>query len=106
MKQVNGNTVSTLFKNGFGLLREWWQRNEERRELAMMGERDLRDMELTRGVVVAESSKPFWKPITLRRASEESGLSSPATRHEDTAKAPRTRWWMHHPAYFEVRQAR
>ncbi len=28
MKQVNGNTISTLFKNGFGLLREWWERNE------------------------------------------------------------------------------
>ena len=69
MRHVNGNPVSTLFKSGFGLLREWWRRNEERRELAMMGERDWRDMEVTRGDVVAESGKPFWKPLTLRRAS-------------------------------------
>ncbi len=106
MKQVNGNTVSTVFKNGFGLLREWWRRNEERRELAMMGERDLRDMELTRGVAVAESSKPFWKPITLRRASQEAGLSSAAIQQDDGAKAPRAQRRIHHPVYFEVRQAR
>ncbi len=90
MKQVNGNTVSTLFKNGFGLLREWWQR-EERRELAMMGERDLRDMEVTRAHAVAESPKAFWTPITLRRASQEAGLSSAAIQQDDGAKAPRAR---------------
>ncbi len=106
MKQVNGNTVSTLFKNGFGLLREWWERNEERREVAMMGESDLRDMELTRGFVVAESSEPFWKPITLRRASQEAGLSSAAIQQDNGAKAPRAQRRILHPVYFEVRQAR
>ena len=106
MKQVNGNTISTLFKNGFGLLREWWRRNEERRELAMMGERGWCDIEITRADVVAESGKPFWQPIALRRASQEAGLSSVPIRQDDGAKAPRARRRIPHPVYFEVRQAR
>ncbi len=106
MKKFNGDIVSTLFKNGFGLLREWWERNEARRELAMMGERDFRDLEVTRGDVVAESGKPFWKSITLRRASQEAGLSSAAIQQDDGAKAARARRRILHPVYFEVRQAR
>lgn len=43
------------------MLRLWQGRIREREELAAMSERDLRDARLSRGDVLAEIHKPFWR---------------------------------------------
>ena len=44
------------------LLRLWWQRSRERRQLALLTDRDLHDLALTRIDAQREARKPFWKP--------------------------------------------
>ena len=39
----------------------WHQRVRQRRQLACLSDRMLRDIGLTRADVFAESSKPFWR---------------------------------------------
>jgi uncharacterized protein YjiS (DUF1127 family) len=39
----------------------WRERNAERRELALMDDRALRDARLTRWEVELEMSRPFWR---------------------------------------------
>jgi uncharacterized protein YjiS (DUF1127 family) len=39
----------------------WHERARQRRQLRSLSERMLRDIGLTRGDVMAESSKPFWR---------------------------------------------
>jgi uncharacterized protein YjiS (DUF1127 family) len=39
----------------------WHQRARQRRQLACLSDRMLRDIGLTRADVLAESSKPFWR---------------------------------------------
>lgn len=43
------------------LLRRWRRRVYERRLLARFGERDLRDLALTRADIQREIAKPFWR---------------------------------------------
>lgn len=40
----------------------WQQRADERAQLRAMGERELRDLGLTRSDVLVETDKPFWRP--------------------------------------------
>jgi uncharacterized protein YjiS (DUF1127 family) len=40
---------------------EWMRRVQQRRELIMLTDRDLRDIGITRLDAVAEASKPFWQ---------------------------------------------
>jgi uncharacterized protein YjiS (DUF1127 family) len=42
-------------------LRLWRRRIQEREQLARFGERDLRDLGLSRATVYAELRKPFWR---------------------------------------------
>jgi len=42
-------------------LREWWRRSRSRDTLALLGERELRDVGLTRADVERECGKPFWR---------------------------------------------
>jgi len=42
-------------------LDEWRRRQRERRELALLGDRDLRDFGATRADAAAELRKPFWR---------------------------------------------
>ena len=44
------------------LLRLWWQRSRERRQLALLTDRDLHDLALTRIDAQQEARKPFWRP--------------------------------------------
>ena len=44
------------------LLRLWWQRSRERRQLALLTDRDLHDLALTRIDAQREARKPFWRP--------------------------------------------
>ncbi|WP_119462796.1 DUF1127 domain-containing protein [Rhodospirillaceae bacterium SYSU D60014] len=41
---------------------EWQERARRRRSLAHMDDRLLRDIGLTRSMIEAEASKPFWHP--------------------------------------------
>jgi uncharacterized protein YjiS (DUF1127 family) len=41
--------------------RTWRERARQRRHLAGLNDHILRDIGLTRGDVMAESSKPFWR---------------------------------------------
>jgi uncharacterized protein YjiS (DUF1127 family) len=43
------------------LLLEWRSRARDRRELAALDERSLRDIGLDRGTVWSECAKPFWQ---------------------------------------------
>ncbi len=42
-------------------IRTWRERARQRRHLAGLDDHMLRDIGLTRGDVMAESSKPFWR---------------------------------------------
>jgi uncharacterized protein YjiS (DUF1127 family) len=44
-----------------GRIRAWRERARQRRHLAGLNDHMLRDIGLTRGDVMAESSKPFWR---------------------------------------------
>jgi uncharacterized protein YjiS (DUF1127 family) len=51
----------SLFRRAFDLLLEWHSRARDRRELARLDERSLRDLGLDRGAVWSEYDKPFWR---------------------------------------------
>jgi uncharacterized protein YjiS (DUF1127 family) len=42
-------------------LREWLQRSRARHQLAGLGQRMLRDIEVIRAAPILLSNKPFWK---------------------------------------------
>jgi uncharacterized protein YjiS (DUF1127 family) len=43
------------------VLRLWWRRYLERTELAGWTDRDLNDVGLSRGDIIHEIEKPFWR---------------------------------------------
>ncbi len=43
------------------ILETWRRRNRERRELAQLDHRTLRDLGLTAGQAQFEANKPFWR---------------------------------------------
>jgi uncharacterized protein YjiS (DUF1127 family) len=43
------------------LLKTWWRRMQDRRTLATMSERSLRDIGISRYEAFYEASKPFWR---------------------------------------------
>jgi len=43
------------------VMREWYRRSRERTQLASLDDRMLRDIGVTRGEVLAEINKPFWR---------------------------------------------
>ena len=44
-----------------GVLRTWHERHEQRSELTQWSARDIHDAGLSRGDVLYEASKPFWR---------------------------------------------
>ena len=44
------------------LLLNWQERARQRHQLHRLGERELRDIGLSRADVEAECAKPFWRP--------------------------------------------
>lgn len=57
---LGGDGASALTRLS-NLVRTWRRRAAERRELAAWTERDLNDVALSRGDVVNEIDKPFWR---------------------------------------------
>jgi uncharacterized protein YjiS (DUF1127 family) len=63
---ANGVTVAYRRRGLFALLlhtlMDWQEHARQRRSLADMDDRLLRDIGLTRSMLDAEASKPFWRP--------------------------------------------
>jgi uncharacterized protein YjiS (DUF1127 family) len=53
-------TMRLLLRKGIDTLLVWQDRARERRHLAALDDRLLRDMGITRGTVASEVEKPFW----------------------------------------------
>ena len=53
--------LKAVFARAVAVLREWRQRSRERAQLAMLDERMLRDIGISRGDVLREINKPFWR---------------------------------------------
>ncbi len=45
-----------------GMLNLWYERSRQRRHLARLDDRLLRDIGIDRATVEMEISKPFWRP--------------------------------------------
>jgi uncharacterized protein YjiS (DUF1127 family) len=60
-RQASRHLLSGFARGMRGVLREWWRRKNDRRELARLDERMLRDIGLTRFDVDYEINKPFWR---------------------------------------------
>lgn len=43
-------------------LNTWYQRSHQRRQLALLSDRQLDDIGLDRATALAEAAKPFWRP--------------------------------------------
>lgn len=56
-------------KKGVALVRRWQQLSYERRLLASLDDRTLRDVGISRSDAARESARPFWddKPIPVQR---------------------------------------
>ncbi len=52
----------TVLQRVVDLLFEWQERSAQRRELAALDDRMLRDIGLSRYDVAEETTKPFWQP--------------------------------------------
>jgi uncharacterized protein YjiS (DUF1127 family) len=50
-----------VFGRVVAVLGEWRQRSRERAQLALLDERMLRDIGVSRGEVLREVNKPFWR---------------------------------------------
>jgi uncharacterized protein YjiS (DUF1127 family) len=64
--QQTGRTEWRHWPKAVGLsvvavLREWCRRSRERTQLASLDDRMLRDIGVTRGEVLSEINKPFWR---------------------------------------------
>jgi uncharacterized protein YjiS (DUF1127 family) len=46
-------------------MRTWAQRSQDRRELARLSDRELRDLGVSRYDAAIEAGKPFWRSIDL-----------------------------------------
>ncbi|HEV7268376.1 MAG TPA: DUF1127 domain-containing protein [Falsiroseomonas sp.] len=58
--QTTASAQPTKGLRVFRTLATWHARAGERRALAALGHRDLRDIGLTPGEALAEANKPFW----------------------------------------------
>ena len=58
---VTAQTNSSARGRLIDIVREWRRRSRSRRELLALGERDLRDVRLTRCDAESEGVKPFWQ---------------------------------------------
>ncbi len=50
-----------MFREMFATMRVWQQRNQQRRQLGFLSERELRDIGVSEAQRDAEMRKPFWR---------------------------------------------
>jgi len=60
-RPLTNSQVSDVIPRLLTTLRLWSRRIREREELADFGERDLRDIGLSRADLYNEVNKPFWR---------------------------------------------
>lgn len=56
-----GRLPTAVLRRAVAVLREWRRRSRERAQLACLDERMLRDIGVSRGDVLREINKPFWR---------------------------------------------
>jgi uncharacterized protein YjiS (DUF1127 family) len=54
--------AGSRLRRALDLIVEWRARARDRRELASLDDRSLRDMGLDRAAIWAECEKPWWRP--------------------------------------------
>jgi uncharacterized protein YjiS (DUF1127 family) len=59
MSTMMPNTLRVLTHLGHGFT-VWWERAQSRNELRNFGDRELRDIGLSRADASREATKPFW----------------------------------------------
>jgi uncharacterized protein YjiS (DUF1127 family) len=59
--RLTADAGSIAIRRIIGTIREWRRRARSRRDLMALDPRDLRDLRLTRGDVLREARKSFWK---------------------------------------------
>jgi len=57
-----GEGLRGLLMSASATLQVWYERNRQRRHLARLDDRLLRDIGLDRATVELEVMKPFWRP--------------------------------------------
>ena len=60
-RSARARHLGALVVGAFGILRDWQVRARQRREIAALADRDLRDIGLTRAQLACELAKPFWR---------------------------------------------
>jgi uncharacterized protein YjiS (DUF1127 family) len=53
--------MTQIYRRAVAVLREWRRRSRDRSALAAFDDRMLRDIGITRGELLAEINKPFWR---------------------------------------------
>jgi uncharacterized protein YjiS (DUF1127 family) len=59
---VTGTNLRGLILSASGSLQLWYERHRQRRHLARLDDRLLRDIGIDRATAELEISKPFWRP--------------------------------------------
>ncbi|UCH72846.1 MAG: DUF1127 domain-containing protein [Rhodospirillales bacterium] len=54
--------IASLLSGARKMLALWYERSRQRRDLARLDDRLLRDIGLDRATVELEIAKPFWRP--------------------------------------------
>ena len=60
--RIRTSWFNGLFRTLFDLIVEWNERSQQRRRLAEMGPRMLKDIGISTTDVWQEVNKPFWRP--------------------------------------------
>lgn len=58
--QLSDRAASSRFRRIVELIKAWQRRRSERETLRRLSDHQLRDIGLTRSMVMMESAKPFW----------------------------------------------
>ena len=60
--KIRTSWFNGLFRTLFDLIVDWYERSNQRRRLAEVGPRMLKDIGISRVDVWQEVNKPFWRP--------------------------------------------
>ncbi|MBF7731248.1 DUF1127 domain-containing protein [Pseudomonas sp. N040] len=68
-------SLRNLLGKAWRQLQRWWELAEQRRKLALLDERALHDLGLSRADALQESERPFWDDPLARRQPEPAAPS-------------------------------
>jgi len=58
---ARGRSIGASLRASAALVEGWLQRSRQRRALAELDDRQLRDIGVTRAQALAEAARPFWR---------------------------------------------